>query len=55
MSTFIKMYAVCGSGRSTAVDIFDAPLSPHGIICCDACRSIIEARESWALAFNYSF
>lgn len=55
MSTFIKMYAVCGSGVSTDVDIFDAPLNPHGIMCCDSCRSIISARESWAEKYNHSF
>ena len=55
MSTFIKMYAVCGSGVSTAVDIFDAELNPHGIRCCDACESIIAARESWADFYNYDF
>ena len=54
MSTFIKMYSVCGNS-STAVDIYDAPLNPHGVICCDACKSIVQARESWAALYNYSF
>lgn len=54
MSTFITMKSVCGSS-STAVDIFDAPLNPHGVICCDACQSIIDTRESWALDYNYDF
>lgn len=54
MSTFINIKSVCGSA-STAVDIFDAPLNPHGVICCDACKSILSARESWADLYNYDF
>ena len=54
MSVFIKMPSVCGA-VSSSVDIFDAPLNPHGVICCDACKSIVQARESWAALYNYSF
>lgn len=54
MSTFINMKSVCGAA-STGVDIFDAPLNPHGVICCSNCRLIVEARESWADAYNYDF
>ena len=54
MSTFIQMKSVCGNA-SSSVDIFDAPLNPHGVICCDACKSIVSARESWALEYDYAF
>jgi hypothetical protein len=54
MSTYIKLKSVCGDS-SASVDIYDVELNPHGVVCCNNCNSIIEARESWAKQFNYSF
>ena len=53
MSTFVDVKSACGR-TSGAVDIFDLPLNPHGIICCGECESIIICRESWEIAFGYS-
>ena len=46
MSTFVNVKSACGR-KSGAVDIFDLPLNPHGIICCGECETIIQSREAW--------
>lgn len=46
MSTFVEVKSACGR-KSGAVDIFDLPLNPHGIICCGECETIIQSREAW--------
>lgn len=54
MSTYVKIDSVCGSVTSS-IDVFDLELNPHGSICCDACKSIVATRESWAKEYNYEF
>lgn len=54
MGMLVSISSVCGAIR-TKIDSFDYALNPHGVMCCDACRSIIATRESWAKEFNYSF
>jgi hypothetical protein len=46
MSYFTYIDSACGrtAGR---VEIKDRHLSPHGIICCGECRTIIQSREAW--------
>jgi hypothetical protein len=48
------MSSVCGS-VSSVIDREDEILNPHGVICCDACNSIVSARESWAKVYDYNF
>ena len=50
----VLVNSACGS-VSTLIDRDDEILNPHGVVCCDNCKSIISARESWAKVFNYSF
>ena len=54
MSMFMNLSSICGA-TSSAVDVFDLDLNPHGVVCCSNCRFIIEARESWAKEFDYAF
>jgi hypothetical protein len=54
MSMFMNLSSICGA-TSSAVDVFDLDLNPHGVICCANCRLIIEARESWAKEYDYAF
>lgn len=51
MSDFEKVPSACGR-KSAWVDIFDSPLNPHGVVCCDECRTIIESREAWMDEFG---
>ena len=51
MSTFAPMASVCGA-TSTMVDIYDFDLNPHGVICCDNCKSIIACREAWDFLYK---
>lgn len=46
MSTFVSLASACGR-RASAVDIFDLPLNPHGVQCCNDCYLIIRSREAW--------
>jgi hypothetical protein len=39
MSTFVNLPSVCGA-TSASVDVYDVDLNPHGVICCDNCKSI---------------
>lgn len=54
MSLYVKIDSVCGA-VSGDIDVFDLPLNPHGSICCDHCRLIVETRESWAKEYDYAF
>jgi hypothetical protein len=54
MSTYVKVASACGRSFGH-VDIFDLDLNPHGVRCCGECESIIICRESWAVAFGYTF
>lgn len=54
MSMFLTVPTACGA-MTTDIDVFDLELNPHGGVCCDNCKSIISARESWAALYNYSF
>jgi hypothetical protein len=46
MSTFLTVASVCGKS-SASVDVYDMPLNPHGVICCDNCKSIVLCRKAW--------
>ena len=46
MSTFVKIDSACGR-ITTDIDLFDAELNPHGVICCGECVTIIQSREAW--------
>jgi hypothetical protein len=52
MSIYVNVKSACGRS-SASVDIFDLELNQDGIICCDACESIINTRESWYTVFNF--
>lgn len=54
MAMHVPISSVCGSVHTT-IDWRDADLNPHGVICCDACRSIIATRESWAEEYDFAF
>ena len=53
MSTYVPIDSACGRITSS-IDIFDLELNPHGIICCDECRTIIESREAWESLWEMS-
>ena len=46
MSTYINVKSVCGI-KSAKVDVQDLDLNPHGVICCDNCKSILVCRNAW--------
>jgi hypothetical protein len=46
MSEFIFIYSACGE-KGAFVDIYDLEANPHGVVCCDNCKSIITTRENW--------
>ena len=46
MSTFVNVKSVCGAS-STSIDMYDLDLNPHGVICCDNCKSILMCRSAW--------
>jgi len=46
MSTFVNIDSVCGAVKTT-IDMHDVELNPHGVICCDNCRSILICRKAW--------
>ena len=54
MSMYVKIASVCGSVVGD-IDVFDLDLNPHGSVCCDNCRLIIETRESWAKEYDFTF
>ena len=51
MSTFINLDSVCGTS-SASVDVYDLDLNPHGVICCDNCRSILICRKAWDFLYK---
>jgi hypothetical protein len=51
MSTYIKLDSVCGKS-SASVDVYDLDLNPHGVICCDNCRSILICRKAWDFLYK---
>jgi len=46
MSMYINLSSVCGK-TSASVDVYDLDLNPHGVICCDNCKSILICRNAW--------
>lgn len=46
MSSYVKTESACGRSFGY-VDIFDLPLNPHGVQCCNDCYLIIESRSAW--------
>lgn len=46
MSIFVKIDSACGR-ITTDIDLFDAELNPHGVVCCGECETIIQSREAW--------
>ena len=46
MSTYITLDSICGKS-SASVDVDDMDLNPHGVICCDNCKSILICRNAW--------
>ena len=46
MSIFISVKSACGR-KSANVDVQDLDLNPHGVICCNECKTIIESRNAW--------
>jgi len=46
MSMYINLASVCGKS-SASVDVYDLDLNPHGVICCDNCKSILICRNAW--------
>ena len=51
MSTYVPIKSVCGA-VSTSIDIYDLDLIPHGVICCDNCKSIILCRKAWDFLYK---
>jgi hypothetical protein len=47
--------SACGAVTGYRIDLFDAPLNPHGISCCGHCDCIIDARDSWADVYGVWF
>ena len=43
---FYLVSAACGSGKTGWVHWEDIELSPHGVLCCDVCRQVIEEEEA---------
>jgi len=51
MSTFLSVKSVCGNATAS-VDVYDLDLNPHGVICCDNCRSILICRKAWDFLYK---
>jgi hypothetical protein len=51
MSTFVNLPSVCGA-TSASVDVYDLDLNPHGVICCDNCKSIVLCRKAWDFLYK---
>jgi len=51
MSTFVDINSVCGA-VTTTIDMHDVELNPHGVICCDNCRSILICRKAWDFLYK---
>ena len=48
LSIYTAVDSACGAVTGYRIEVEDADLNPHGIVCCGLCKCIIEARESWA-------
>jgi hypothetical protein len=46
MSYFVNLKSVCGNA-SASVDVYDLDANPHGVVCCDNCKSILICRNAW--------
>ena len=53
MSTYVNLASVCGA-TSASVDVYDLDLNPHGVICCDNCKSIVMFRKAWDFLYKES-
>ena len=51
MSTFVSINSVCGA-VTTTIDMYDLELNPHGVICCDNCKSIVLCRNAWDFLYK---
>jgi hypothetical protein len=51
MSDFVNLASVCGA-TSASVDVYDLEANPHGVICCDNCKSIIMCRKAWDFLYK---
>ena len=51
MSTCVNLPSVCGA-TSASVDVYDVDLNPHGVICCDNCKSIVLCRKAWDFLYK---
>jgi len=51
MSTYVSLASVCGA-TSASVDVYDLDLNPHGVICCDNCKSIVLCRKAWDFLYK---
>ena len=51
MSMFIDLKSVCGE-KSASVDVQDLEFNPHGVICCDNCKSILICRKAWDFLYK---
>ncbi len=51
MSTFLNVKSICGKS-SASVDVQDLELNPHGVICCDNCKSILLCRKAWNFLYK---
>ena len=51
MSTYVNLASVCGA-TSASVDVYDLEANPHGVICCDNCRSILICRQAWDFLYK---
>jgi hypothetical protein len=51
MSTFVSINSVCGA-VTTTIDMYDLELNPHGVICCDNCKSIVLCRKAWDFLYK---
>ena len=51
MSTYVNLASVCGA-TSASVDVYDLEANPHGVICCDNCRSILMCRKAWDFLYK---
>ena len=46
MSYFVSIQSACGR-VSSSIDVQDLELNPHGVVCCNECKTIIESRNAW--------
>jgi hypothetical protein len=51
MSTYFDVKSVCGA-TSAPIDMYDLELNPHGVICCDNCKSIVLCRKAWDFLYK---